>query len=105
MNSLYFIIFWKRWFDLLPFKHPSEIGFLHAKILYYIGKGNAFNVWTIIQGKIMNQAHVINSRIGHFNGCLINQMILVTGVSLEKYSETTHCMGEIGRSKISKFSV
>lgn len=90
--------------NLLLLKHSSKIGYQHTKILYRIGKGIIFNVGTLIQDEIVNQAKFTNQRNGLSFGHLITYMILAVGMPPIKDFDTTCCMRNIGRAKISRSS-
>lgn len=90
--------------DLLPSKHSLEIGFLHARIMYCIGKIITFIVGTIIQDEIFNQAEVTNHRIGLPFDCLKTQMVIIVSVPPKKDSDTTRYISNIGCETISRSS-
>lgn len=49
--------------NFLPSKNSSKIGFINAKLLYYIGKRITINVSIAIQDEIVNQSQIVNLRI------------------------------------------
>lgn len=92
VNSFLFIVFFYKMVcaNMLPSKHSYENNYLHAKILYCIGKRISFKVGIVIQDKIINQSQIIYLRIGFSYGCLITQLILVEGVKHIRDYDSIH---------------
>lgn len=66
--------------NFLPPKHSSKIGFINAKLLYYIGKRITINASIAIQNEIVNQSQIVNLRINLPYGYVITELILALGV-------------------------